>query len=64
MSARHDEVYSEKKARNRLEDQRRMAYRRAIEERAELRRIERELGDDYAGRLCAIYLNVGLGVLR
>jgi hypothetical protein len=64
MSARHDEVYSERKARNRLEDQRRMAYRRAIEERAELRRIEQELGDDYSGRLSAIYLNVGLGALR
>lgn len=64
MAVRQEEVYSEKKARNRLEDQRRMAYRRAIEERAELRRIELELGDDYSGRISGIYLNVGLGALR
>ena len=37
---------------------------RAIEERAELRRIELELGDDYSGRISGIYLNVGLGALR
>ncbi len=30
----------------------------------ELRRIERELGDDYSGLICGIYLNVGLGALR
>ena len=63
MSGRHEEHFPEKKARNRLEDQRRMAYRRAIEERAELRRIELELGD-YPERMAGFYLSVGLGTLR
>ena len=64
MAQPYEERNSAVKTRRQQEDQRRMAYRRAIEERAELRRIERELGDDYSGLICGIYLNVGLGALR
>lgn len=43
MSAHHEQPALDRKARARLEDQRRMAYRRAIEQRVEMRRIELEL---------------------
>ena len=53
----------DKKARLRLEDQRRMICRRAIEERAEMRRLQQELGD-YSAELSGFYLNLGLSLLR
>ncbi|MBF7728944.1 transcriptional regulator [Pseudomonas sp. N040] len=63
MSVRHAESALDKKTRIRLEDQRRMAYRRAIEERVEMRRIELEL-DASLGRLVGAYLSLGLAPLR
>ena len=46
-----------------LEDHQRMAYRRAIEEHAELRRLNQELGD-YSERQTGFYLNPQLGAQR
>ncbi|SDU35442.1 hypothetical protein SAMN05216296_3269 [Pseudomonas pohangensis] len=45
------------------QDSTRMAYRRAIEERSELRRLCQELGDD-PERLTGFYLNPQLGAQR
>lgn len=59
MSARHQEPILDSKTRRQLEDQRRMAFRRAIEERAELRRLEREF-DDIPRQIAANYLNLAL----
>ena len=39
-----DESVLDSKTRRKLEDQRRMAFRRAIEDYAEQRRLQRELG--------------------
>ena len=47
------------KTRRKLEDQRRMAFRRAIEDRAELRRLESEF-DDIPRQIAANYLNLAL----
>jgi hypothetical protein len=41
----------------------RMVYRRAIEERAEMRRLSQELGDD-PERLTGFFLNPALAALR
>ena len=45
MSLHHAEPVHDSKTRRKLEDQRRMAFRRAIEEYAEQRRLQRELHD-------------------
>ncbi|MDD0842467.1 PA3496 family putative envelope integrity protein [Pseudomonas sp. Gutcm_11s] len=44
MSLYLDEPVHDSKTRRKLEDQRRMAFRRAIEEYAEHRRLQQELG--------------------
>ena len=44
MSLHHAEPVHDSKTRRKLEDQRRMAFRRAIEEYAEQRRMQQELG--------------------
>ena len=45
MSLHHAEPVHDSKTRRKLEDQRRMAFRRAIEDYAEQRRLQRELHD-------------------
>jgi hypothetical protein len=45
MSQHLEEPVHDSKTRRKLEDQRRMAFRRAIEEYAERRRLQCELGD-------------------
>ena len=59
MSLHHQEPILDSKTRRKLEDQRRMAYRRAIEDRAELRRLESEF-DDIPQQIAANYLNIAL----
>ncbi|PAV46984.1 transcriptional regulator [Pseudomonas sp. HAR-UPW-AIA-41] len=59
MSMHHQEPILDSKTRRKLEDQRRMAYRRAIEDRAELRRLESEF-DDIPQQIAANYLNIAL----
>ena len=59
MSLHHAEPVHDSKTRRKLEDQRRMAYRRAIEDRAELRRLESEF-DDIPQQIAANYLNIAL----
>ena len=59
MSMHHQEPILDSKTRRKLEDQRRMAYRRAIEDRAELRRLESEF-DDIPRQIAANYLNLAL----
>lgn len=59
MSMHHQEPILDSKTRRKLEDQRRMAYRRAIEDRAELRRLESEF-DDIPQQIAASYLNIAL----
>jgi hypothetical protein len=44
MNLHLEEPVHDSKTRRKLEDQRRMAFRRAIEEYAEQRRLQRELG--------------------
>ena len=61
MTVRLAEPALDKKTRTRLEDERRMAYRRAIEEHAELRRMRQELGD-VPEQLAGLYLSLGLGL--
>ncbi|MEO4046999.1 transcriptional regulator [Pseudomonas sp. CAU 1711] len=55
MSPHHAEPVHDSKTRRKLEDQRRMAFRRAIEERAEQRRLQCEL-DGYSDLLPADFL--------
>ena len=45
MNQHHAEPAHDSKTRRKLEDQRRMAYRRAIEDYAEQRRLAQELSD-------------------
>ena len=45
MNLHLDELMLDSKARRKLEDQRRMAFRRAIEDYVEQRRLQSELGD-------------------
>ncbi|WP_156115040.1 PA3496 family putative envelope integrity protein [Pseudomonas sp. ML96] len=45
MDLHLDEPAHDSKTRRKLEDQRRMAFRRAIEEYAEHRRLQQQLGD-------------------
>lgn len=45
MSLHHAEPVHDSKTRRKLEDQRRMAFRRAIEAYAEQRRLQRELDE-------------------
>lgn len=59
MSMHHQEPILDSKTRRKLEDQRRMAYRRAIEDRAELRRLESEF-DDIPQQIAANYLSIAL----
>ena len=59
MSMHHQEPILDSKTRRKLEDQRRMAFRRAIEDRAELRRLESEF-DDIPQQIAANYLNIAL----
>ena len=59
MFMHHQEPILDSKTRRKLEDQRRMAYRRAIEDRAELRRLESEF-DDIPQQIAANYLNIAL----
>ena len=59
MSMHHQEPILDSKTRRKLEDQRRMAYRRAIEDRAELRRLDSEF-DDIPRQIAANYLNLAL----
>ena len=55
MSLHHAEPVHDSKTRRKLEDQRRMAFRRAIEDYAEQRRLQREL-HDYPDLLPASFL--------
>lgn len=55
MTARHDEPLLDSKSRRKLEDQRRMAFRRAIEERGEQRRLEAQISD-FPELIAASYL--------
>lgn len=48
MNLHHAEPVLDSKTRRKLEDQRRMAFRRAIEDYTEQRRLQLEL-DEYAG---------------
>ncbi len=59
MTADQDLQGTDSKARRKLEDQQRMAYRRAIEERAELRRLQAEFGD-LPDLLASNYLHLAL----
>ncbi|WP_068830510.1 PA3496 family putative envelope integrity protein [Pseudomonas sp. BMS12] len=55
MNLHHAEAVHDSKTRRKLEDQRRMAFRRAIEDYAEQRRLQSEL-DDYPELIPAGYL--------
>lgn len=57
MSQHLEEPVHDSKTRRKLEDQRRMAFRRAIEEYAEQRRLQLELGD-YPDLLPADFLSI------
>lgn len=59
MSEHHDESPLDSKSRRKLEDQRRMAYRRAIEERSEQRRLEAQISD-FPELIATSYLNLAL----
>lgn len=54
MSQHHAEPVLDSKTRRKLEDQRRMAFRRAIEDYAEQRRLQHAL-DDYPELMAAAY---------
>jgi hypothetical protein len=55
MSLHHAEPVHDSKTRRKLEDQRRMAFRRAIEAYAEQRRLQREI-DEYPDLIPAGFL--------
>lgn len=55
MNLHLDQPVHDSKTRRKLEDQRRMAFRRAIEDYAEQRRLQREL-DDYPDLIPAAFL--------
>jgi len=59
MSAHQSLPVLDSKTRRKLEEQRRMAYRRAIEAHAEQRRLESEF-DDIPQQIAANYLNIAL----
>ncbi len=54
MNLHHAEPVLDSKTRRKLEDQRRMAFRRAIEDYAEQRRLQHDL-DDYPDLISAGY---------
>ena len=54
MNLHHAEPVLDSKTRRKLEDQRRMAFRRAIEDYAEQRRLQHDL-DDYPDLIPAAY---------
>lgn len=54
MNLHHAEPVLDSKTRRKLEDQRRMAFRRAIEDYAEQRRLQHDL-DDYPDLIPASY---------
>ena len=54
MNLHHAEPVLDSKTRRKLEDQRRMAFRRAIEDYAEQRRLQHDL-DDYPDLIPAGY---------
>ena len=60
MNLHHAEPVLDSKTRRKLEDQRRMAFRRAIEDYAEQRRLQHDL-DDYPELLTAAYPPAGRG---
>lgn len=57
MSIQHAQPSLDSKTRRKLEDQRRMAYRRAIEEHAEQRRLNAQISD-FPELIAASYLNL------